>query len=83
MPPGMLDGIPRSMEALAYLYVAYRLTPEAILVRVKATGRLCAWRGGVLTMVDQRKATAALERMEWIARNEKGKDDEDTSSHEG
>lgn len=57
-------GLPANLEPLAMLYETYPLVPYAVMVRVKSTGTLCAWAGGSLSTLDQRKATAALEHME-------------------
>lgn len=60
---GLLMGMPKSLEPLAFTYVNFPQVPDGILVRVVATGMLCKWVGGHLESVDQRKATAALNRM--------------------
>lgn len=59
----MLPGLPKTLTPLASLYVESYARPDAILASVKATGILVAWRGGVISSIDQRFAKMALDRM--------------------
>ncbi len=61
---GHLMGIPSNIEPLAGLYAFAPQVVYGLLVRVKSTGRLAEWSGGVLVGLDQRKAAAALDWME-------------------
>lgn len=61
---GLLMGLPKTIEPLAYTYGLYPLVPDGALIRVKSTGRVCKWTGGAVQNVDQRKATAALNLMQ-------------------
>ena len=65
----MLPGVPRSVTPLALLHLDSYSVPDAILVAVKATGVLAAWKGGAMQIVDQRRARAALDRMALEAPN--------------
>jgi len=60
-----LPYIPQTMEPLALLCLDSYNRPDAIMVRVKSSGALAAWRaGGSLATLDQRKAAIALAAME-------------------
>lgn len=64
---GFLMALPSSLEPLAFTYPNFPQSPDGVLVRVKATGRLCKWVGGHIENLDQRKARAALD---WMIRSE-------------
>ena len=59
-----LPRINKSLDPLALLFMEGGLRPDAILCRVKETGILVAWRSGVVSNLDQRKAAAALSWLE-------------------
>jgi hypothetical protein len=63
---GLLSGIPHTITAKAYLYEFFPMVPFGVLVEVNRTGRLCAWVGGGLKILDQRKAAAALSYMHYL-----------------
>ena len=61
---GLLMGLPKTVEPLAYVYSLYPLAPEGLLIRMKYTAQLCKWIGGAIQSIDQRKAQLALNMMQ-------------------
>jgi len=61
---GLLLGLPKTLEPVAYMYDYTPYASYALLVRIRNTGRLVQWVNGATRSVDQRKAATALEWME-------------------
>lgn len=59
----LLPRVQGTLEPVALLMLDSHVRPDAVLVSVKTTGILAAWRGGVIQPLDQRKAQAALDHM--------------------
>jgi len=60
----LIKGISAAIEPLAYLGAGYKAIPDAVLGRMKASGRLVEWRFGAVRMIDQERGKALLVGME-------------------